>query len=94
MSICLKLNVLGTIALIWLFFNPCLAQYWCPGSNIPAVCCSKLLNGEITYEFAKFETRFLRPIYGYQDVEIDEEDIDITDCFNKCKVCKLCRVLK
>ena len=75
------------IFLFWVFIARGSAQYWCPGSNIPAVCCSRLLNGDITDAYAKFETSFLSPMNGYNDVDISTDTMSITDCHEACKVC-------
>ena len=76
-----------TVFLFWVLINPGLAQYWCPGSNIPAVCCSRLLNGDITDAYAKFETSFVSPMNGYHDVEVGNDKMSIADCHEACKVC-------
>ena len=78
-----------TLFLFWVFIKRGSAQYWCPGSNIPAVCCSRLLNGDITDAYAKFETSFLSPMNGYNDVDISTDTMSITDCHEACKVCRV-----
>ena len=75
-----------TITLFLVFINPSSAQLWCPGSSIQAVCCSKLLDGTLTNDYAKFETSFLSPMYGYNDIEIDVEPMTLEDCYEACKV--------
>ena len=80
------MNMFWTITLFLVFINPSSAQLWCPGSSIPAVCCSKLLDGTHTNDYAKFETSFLSPIYGYNDIEIDVEPMTLEDCYEACKV--------
>ena len=75
-----------TITLFLVFIDPSSAQHWCPGSSIPAVCCSKVLKGTISEDYAKFETSFLSPMYGYNDIEIDDKPITLEECYNSCKV--------
>ena len=75
-----------TITLFFVFINPSIAQHWCPGSSIPAVCCSKLLDGTITDDYAKFEASFLSPMYGYDDIEIDVVPLNFEECYGACKV--------
>ena len=75
-----------TTTLFLVFINLSSAQNWCPGSSIPAVCCSKLLDGTITEDYAKFETSLLSPMYGYDDIEIDVQPITLEECYDKCKV--------
>ena len=75
-----------TIVSFLVFINSGSAQYWCPGSNIPAVCCSKLLNGDIKPEYAWFETGYLSPMDGYHDIEIGDDPMNLTTCHEQCKV--------
>ena len=82
-----RLKMFLTVILFLVFIiKQSSAQHWCPGSSIPAVCCSKLLDGTLTDDYAKFETRFLSPMYGYSDIEIDDEPITLEECYNSCKV--------
>ena len=81
-----RLKMFLTVTLFLVFINPSSAQHWCPGSSIPAVCCSKLLDGTLTDDYAKFETRFLSPMYGYSDIEIADERITLDECSGACKV--------
>ena len=86
-------SMVVTIILFLVFINPGSAQYWCPGSNIPAVCCSKLLSGDIKPEYALFETDFLSPMDGYNDIEIGDEPMDLATCHEQCKVCSVIIIL-
>ena len=81
-----RLKMFLTVTLFLVFINQSSAQHWCPGSSIPAVCCSKLLDGTLTEDYAKFETRFLSPMYGYSDIEIADESITLDECSEACKV--------
>ena len=81
-----RLKMFLTVTLFLVFINQSSAQHWCPGSSIPAVCCSKLLDGTITDDYAKFEVSFLSPMYGYTDIEIDVERLTLEECYGACKV--------
>ena len=81
-----RLKMFLTVILFFVFINQSSAQHWCPGSSIPAVCCSKLLDGTLTDDYAKFETRFLSPMYGYSDIEIADERTTLDECSGACKV--------
>ena len=67
-----------------LFIRLSSSQYWCPGSSVPAPCCSKLLNGSITPDYARSDVKLLKPMYGYHDVKGGQTSI--SKCYDECKV--------
>ena len=74
-----------TFIIFCVFISLSSAQHWCPGSSIPAPCCSRLLDGSITPDYARSDVKLLKPMYGYQDETLGW--ISISNCYDKCKVC-------
>ena len=82
-----NLRMIVTTITFYLFIRLSSAQSWCPGSSVPAPCCSRLLDGSITPDYARSDVKLLKPMYGYQDVEGKiSEHISISECYDKCKV--------
>ena len=84
-------RMIVTFIIFCLFISLSSAQYWCPGSSVPAPCCSRLLDGSITTDYARSDVKLLTPMYGYQDVQVKNHmghwnRISVSVCYDRCKV--------
>ena len=66
---------------------PDVSGHWCPGSTLPTVCCSELLNGRVDQKFARGGlTKSSEDMHGYGESLALDGEMSFKECFIKCQV--------
>ena len=66
---------------------PDVSGHWCPGSTLPTVCCSELLNGRVDQKFARGGlTKSSEDMHGYGESLALDGEMSFKECFINCQV--------
>ena len=92
------MNTVFVLTFLLIILHSAFSHPWCPGSTVPALCCSQLVDGNVSYHNARFIFRlwyvrlsniwnmnlYRGTVGGFEDTLLGD-NMTLTDCYESCR---------